>query len=175
MAIVSLNRLPRSEARPGEDLQIPAFFADVIGYHLRIAQEASFAAIRQGAGSSDLKPGWYTLLTILSDNPGLTPSEISRLCGRDRSTLTTTLKALDARGLILRERKADDQRSYSVRLTEAGETMLKDLRVIAHAHDDRLDAIVGKDKVMFLAVLRRIVGALTNTEIDEPEAADDPA
>lgn len=149
----------RSEGVPGESF-VPEAFADVIGYHLRLAQDASFQAIRQRAGKSDLKPGWYAILTILSNNPGLTPTELSRLCGRDRSTLSSTLKALSARGFIARRHTPADQRSYSVRLTAAGEAMLKKLRVIARIHDARLDAIVGKDKPVLIAVLRRIAEAL---------------
>ncbi|MDR3465067.1 MAG: MarR family transcriptional regulator [Xanthobacteraceae bacterium] len=139
---------------------VPEGFADLIAYHLRLAQDASFQAIRQRAGKSDLKPGWYATLTILSDNPGLTPTELSLLCGRDRSTLSSTLKALSARGFIARRHTPGDQRSYSVRLTAAGEAMLKKLRVIARIHDARLDAIVGKDKPVLIAVLRRIAETL---------------
>lgn len=144
----------------GGDSGIPAALSNLIGYHLRIAQEASFQAIRLGAGRSNLKPGWYTILTILSENPGLTPTGLSKLCGRDRSTLTSTLKGLSARGFIASRRNSGDQRSYSVRLTAAGEAMLKKLQVIAKAHDARLDAIVGKDKPLLMTLLRRIVEGL---------------
>lgn len=143
-----------------EDGYVPPGFADLIPYHLRIAQEASFQAIRRGAGTSEFKPGWYTILTILSANPGVTPTELSKLCGRDRSTLTSTLNGLDTRGLITRRRKVGDQRSYGVKLTAAGERMLKKLRVIARGHDARLDEIVGKEKPLFLALLRRIIEGL---------------
>lgn len=145
---------PRSEANP------PAALANLIGYHLRLAQEASFAAIRQGLGKSDLKAGWYTILTILSENPGITPTELSRLCGRDRSTLAATLKGLTARGLISSRRKSGDQRSYGVWLTGSGAAMLRRLRTIARAHDARLDAIAGKDKPLLIALLKRIVDEL---------------
>jgi len=154
------KRISLSRHRGGGEVAIPEAFADLIAYHLRLAQEASFQAIRQGAGKSDVKPGWYTILTILSDNPGLTPTELSRLCGRDRSTLSSTLKGLSARGFIARRHTPEDQRSYSVRLTAAGEAMLRKLRVIARTHDARLDAIVGKDKPMLIAALRRIAEAL---------------
>ncbi len=151
-------------AQEGGEVSTPEAFADLIGYHLRLAQEASFQAIRQAAGRSELKPGWYTILTILSDNPGLTPTELSRLCGRDRSTLSSTLKGLSARGFIARRHTPEDQRSYSVRLTAAGEAMLKKLRVIAKTHDAKLDAIVGKDKPLLIGLLRRIAEALGQPE-----------
>jgi DNA-binding MarR family transcriptional regulator len=149
----------------GDEPPVPAAFADVIGYHLRIAQEASFQAIRQGAEGSELKPGWYTVLTILQDNPGATPSELSRHCGRDRSTLTATLKDLSTRGLISRRRKRLDQRSYTVRLTAKGEEMLERLRLHSQQHDARLDAIVGvQNKPLLLAMLRQIVAGLSGRD-----------
>ncbi|MDC7786737.1 MarR family transcriptional regulator [Rhodoplanes sp. TEM] len=144
----------------GAGLRIPPSLADLVGYHLRIAQEASFNAFAAGAGAAGLKPGWYTLLTVVAENPGLTPTEISRLVGRDRSTLTSTLKALDGRGLIARKANATDGRSYGVSLTPAGHGMLKKLKTIARAHDARLDAIVGGQKAALIAVLRRIVEGL---------------
>ncbi|MGN6095135.1 MAG: MarR family winged helix-turn-helix transcriptional regulator [Bosea sp. (in: a-proteobacteria)] len=150
----------RTGAAERPELQIPDSFHDLVGYYLRIAQEASFQAIRKGAGAEDLKPGWYTLLTIIAENPGLPPSDISRLIGRDRSTLTSTIKLLNARGLISRRRSRADQRSYGVRLTAEGEAMLEKLKRIAHAHDARLDAIVGADKAHFIAILRRIAEEL---------------
>ncbi len=144
-----------------EGLHIPPAFESLIGYHLRIAQEASFNAIQQVDGGSDLRPGWYTVLTILHDHPGLVPSELSRYCGRDRSTLTGTLKNLAQHGLITRRRRRDDQRSYTVRLTAKGTEMLDRLRDHSQRHDARLDAIVGaEDKPHLLAMLRRIAAGL---------------
>ena len=151
------------QAANNDDLPVatPAAFADIVGYHLRIAQEASFHAIQQGVEGSVVKPGWYTVLTILHANPGSTPSELSRHCGRDRSTLTATLKDLATRGLITRRRKRHDQRSYTVRLTEKGEEMLDRLREHSRKHDARLDAIVGaEDKPKLIEMLRKIVAGL---------------
>lgn len=142
------------------DILIPAAFKDVIGYHLRVAQEVSFQAFSATLEKTDLKPGWYSILTILSEYDGLTPSELSKVCGRDRSTLTSTLKGLSIRGLIERRQNPDDQRSYSVRLTDEGRKMHARLHAFAEEHDRRLDAIVGKDKEALIAILARIVGAL---------------
>jgi DNA-binding MarR family transcriptional regulator len=117
-----------------------------------------------------VKPGWYTVLTILHDNPGSTPSELSRHCGRDRSTLTATLKDLATRGLITRRRKRLDQRSYTVRLTDRGEEILERLRQHSRRHDERLDAIVGlENKPLLIAMLRKIVVGLSTREDQNPE------
>ncbi|WP_051904115.1 MarR family winged helix-turn-helix transcriptional regulator [Neorhizobium vignae] len=138
------------------EMPVPAMFRNLIGYHLRVAQETSFQAFARAAGKADLKPGWYSLLTVLAERNSMTPSELSRICGRDRSTLTSSLKALSHRGLIERRPNPDDQRSYSVRLTENGRRMQKQLHAIAVVYDRRLDEIAGKDKAVLIAVLGRI-------------------
>lgn len=142
------------------DILIPTAFRDVIGFHLRVAQEASFQVFSASLEKTDLKPGWYSILTILSEYDGLTPSELSRVCGRDRSTLSSTLKGLSTRGLIERRQNPDDQRSYSVRLTDEGRRMYTRLHAFAEEHDRHLDAIVGEDKAALIAILARIIGAL---------------
>jgi DNA-binding MarR family transcriptional regulator len=145
---------------------------EVVGYHLRLAQEASFAAFTQRVGDPDLKPGRYSILTILANNPGLTPTALSRACGRDKSTLTSALRDLERRGLVRREGMPGDQRSVRVSLTEAGEALLARLRVHAQAHDRVLDGIVGHDnKAAFIAILERITRALTEGEAGAPAVA----
>ncbi len=159
-----------ASAVPAADaVRIPDVLSNAVAYALRRAQEASFAAYLQRVGNPDLKPGRYTILMLLAEYPGLTPSELSALCGRDRSTLTATLRALDEQGLIERKRRSEDQRSYGVRLTSAGNAVLAQLRMIARAHDARLDAIVGEDKAVFLAVLRRLAEQLG---VEEDQQAD---
>lgn len=157
---VAANPVKELPSQSENDVLIPAVFRDVIGYHLRVAQEASFQAFSAMLEKTDLKPGWYSILTILAEYDGLTPSELSLVSGRDRSTLTSTLKGLSIRGLIERQQNPDDQRSYSVRLTDEGRRMHVRLHAFAEEHDRRLDAIVGQDKDALIAILARIVGAL---------------
>ena len=157
---MTVKTKPVEEAPSESDSLIPAPFRDVIGYYLRVAQEASFQAFSARLEKTDLKPGWYAILAILSEYDGLTPSELSRVCGRDRSTLTSTLKGLSIRGLIERRQNPDDQRSYSVQLTEDGRKMHAQLNAIAQEHDRSLDAIVGDDKEALLSILARIVNAI---------------
>lgn len=149
-------------ARNGEtDDHVPAAFRDVIGYHLRVAQEASFAAFSAAADKAGLKPGWYTVLTVLAETGPLTPTDLGRRCGRDRSTLTSTLKGLASQQLIARERKPEDQRSYSVQLTAEGFRIQQQLRSVARDHDRRLDEIAGRDKHLLIEVLARIAKSMS--------------
>lgn len=126
-----------------------------IGFHLRMAQTASFRAFKRRAGVEHLRPGWYAVLSLINDNPGITPLALSRASGRDKSTITPVLRDLQREGLLRREEKPADRRSYALYLTEAGAAALAHLAEVAAAHDRDLDAIAGDQKPALLALLRR--------------------
>jgi DNA-binding MarR family transcriptional regulator len=159
---------PAKRQSPSPDDAEPLVSAalwNVIGYHLRVAQEASFQAFKQRVGNADLKPGRYAILCIIAEHPGLTATELSRACGRDKSTLTPALKDLSQRGFVVRERSPSDERRYTINLTGAGKQLLQQLRVHARAHDRELDRIVGpENRAAFIATLRRIAGALADRD-----------
>lgn len=144
---------------------IPAALSDAIGYSLRLAQEASFAAYLARVGNADLKPGRYSILMILGDNAGITATALSRLLRRDKSTLTTTLRDLQAAGLVSRAGVAGDRRSAAFHLTEAGRELRDSLRQHARAHDAALERIVGADKGLLMEVLHRISTVLVEPEV----------
>lgn len=150
----------RSRAAP--DPRIPGIdygpLADWIGFHLRMAQIASFAAFAREVGEVDLPPGRFALLTLIGRNPGISQTVLSRAAGRDKSTLTPALRDLKRRGLIVRHRLESDRRSYHLSLTPAGATMLERLTECASRHDRNLDRIVGaRDRPRLLRLLRKIM------------------
>lgn len=135
--------------------------ADWIGFHLRMAQIASFQAFAREVGEVDLPPGRFALLTLIGRNPGISQTVLSRAAGRDKSTLTPALHDLKRRGLIDRQRLKHDRRSYHLALTPAGEAVLRRLTECATRHDHNLDRIVGpRDKPRLLRLLRKIIAEL---------------
>ena len=141
---------------------------DTIGFHLRLAQEASFAAFaRRSAGANRagqpvgaLKPGRFAMLAMIHENPGLSQTALGAAVGRDKSTLTPALVELERRGLVRRDRGAD-RRSYALSLTPAGEAALEALGRHAALHDRLLDRLVGaENRDAFLDTLRRLIAGL---------------
>jgi DNA-binding MarR family transcriptional regulator len=166
--LLLLSRRPRSaDARPrgrtgalvdGIDY---GPLADWLGFHLRMAQIASFQAFAREVGEVDLPPGRFALLTLIGRNPGISQTVLSRAAGRDKSTLTPALRDLKRRGLIARDRLARDRRSYHLTLTPDGEATLQRLTECAARHDRNLDRVVGpRDKPRLLRILRKIMSEL---------------
>ena len=127
-----------------------------IGFHLRMAQTASFRAVRERSGHSDLRPGWFAVLSIIGDNPGITPMALSRAAGRDKSTLTPVLSALTRERYLEQRPRPGDRRSYRLFLTPAGRAYMEEIAVHAAEHERILDGIVGRKKQEFIRLLRRI-------------------
>jgi DNA-binding MarR family transcriptional regulator len=129
-----------------------------VGFHLRMAQAASFQAFARRTQDTYLRPGRFATLMLIGRNPGISQTALSRANGRDKSTLTPVLADLERRGLIRRLRTRNDRRTYRLSLTPEGEKTLRKLTKFARLHDRNLDRVIGaKDRDRFLAVLRKII------------------
>src|SRR5437870_988095 len=132
----------------------------MVGFHLRLAQEASFRGFAQRVGARQLRPRRFAILLLIDQNPGLTQTALSRASGRDKSTLTPALDDLERRGLVERRRSPKDRRVRALYLTGGGRSLLRELTRHAVAHDRQLDRILGAGKAQFIAALRRIAMSL---------------
>jgi DNA-binding MarR family transcriptional regulator len=132
-----------------------------IGFHLRLAQSASFQAFTRQARGVDLSPGRFATLLIIGRNPGISQTALSRANARDKSSLTPVLENLERRRLIRRVRPKDDRRSYQLLLTPAGERLLQELTACAEQHDRNLDRVIGpRDRTRFLKTLKKLTAKL---------------
>jgi DNA-binding MarR family transcriptional regulator len=131
-----------------------------IGFHLRVAQEASFRAFARASGQHGVKPGRFTALMVIAGNPGISQAALGQTIARDKSSITPLIQDLQRLGLIERHNAADDRRRVELTLTAAGEQLLERLRRFAGEHDAKLDAIVGARKGEFLDLLRKIANEI---------------
>jgi DNA-binding MarR family transcriptional regulator len=131
-----------------------------IGFHLRVAQEASFRAFARETGQHGLKPGQFAALAVIGRNPGIGQGALGQTIARDKSSVTPVIKELQRLGLIERRASDEDRRRVRLFLTGAGKVRLNRLRRTAEAHDRNLDRIVGDAKPKFLELLRAIADAL---------------
>ncbi len=137
---------------------------DCVGFHLRLAQNASFQAFSREARGVDLSPGRFATLMLIGRNPGISQTAQSLANARDKSSLTPVLEDLERRRLIRRERPKSDRRSYRLSLTPAGERLLQELTLCAERHDRNLDRIIGpRERARFLKILKKLVVRLPET------------
>jgi len=65
----------------------------------------------------------YLVLMLLWEEDGQTVGQLGQRLALDSGTLSPLLKRLTSAGLVTRHRRADDERSVSVRLTDAGRAL----------------------------------------------------
>jgi len=68
-------------------------------------------------------PQLMCLMALGENSPG-TAAEIARRIHLSSSTLVGVFDRLEAKGLVLRQRSADDRRQVSITLTESGQTLV---------------------------------------------------
>ena len=136
------------------DLKL-ALLPGLIGYQLRLAQLAVFGDFAAELKDSDISPGRFGVLVLISANPGMTQSLLASATQLDRSTMVAVIDQLEARGLMERRASPTDRRSNALVLTEAGEKLLKLLKRRIKQHEARIAA------AMTPAESATLVGLLT--------------
>ena len=76
----------------------------------------------------DLTAVQYTALTVLERHPGMTSAELARNSFVRAQTMAEMVTYLVDRGLVKRERDADNRRQYLLSLTRKGTTVVDRLR-----------------------------------------------
>lgn len=102
----------------------------------------------------------YLVLLALWERDGVAVGALAERLRLDYGTLSPLLKRLQAAGLITRERRAEDERSVTVSLSEAG----RSLRARADCIPEEVVAATGLDARSFEELretLQRLTAAVT--------------
>jgi DNA-binding MarR family transcriptional regulator len=119
---------------------------DFIGFYLRRAYEKAFSDFSDILGNDSLRPGNFTLLVLIHENPGITQVEICRAAGRDKSGVTLSLRQMEDDELIERIRVEGDRRSYASYITPKGRELYARVLEKGEIHKKQLDDRIGADK-----------------------------
>lgn len=132
-----------------------------IGFYLRITQSLSFQAFVRQAGETDIRAGYFAVLTLIGENPGITQTALSRANGRDKSSLTPVLDKLVRRGLVSRDRIENNRRAYALHLTALGRQARRKLLKAANQHERNLRQALGeRDAAALFRMLKVLAAAL---------------
>ncbi len=142
------------------DIQL-GYLSDSLGFHLRLAQDASYRTFAKHRDKDLIKPGRYPALAIIHLNPGISQSALGRAIARDKSTVSPLIKDLQKNGFINRQASTQDRRSVTLSLTRKGERTLDRLHARATEHEGELDRLVGTSKARLMALLDKIITSMS--------------
>jgi DNA-binding MarR family transcriptional regulator len=126
----------------------------LIGYRLRVAQQAVFRDFAQSVG--ELSPGRAGMLLLIEANPGVPQGRLAEAVKLDRSTMVGVVDSLEERGLLER-RRGTDRRTNGLWLTRPGRALAARLRRRIEQHEDRVAArLSGDERAQLLALLEKL-------------------
>lgn len=113
-------------------------------------------------------PQYLVMLAMWQHEP-VSVRELGRLLHLEPATLSPLLKRLEARGLLVRQRNADDERALAVSLTAAGRTLRSQALEVPPAVMSRLS--MGLDELIALREhLHQVITATQGALADPAEA-----
>src|SRR3981081_3391376 len=118
------NALPRTKGETAGQLQS-------IGLELRRTDRAVESDLQARLAAVGLQIGMWLYLRALWHEDGLTQSELSRRVRASKPTTLAQLRRMELRGLIRFERRSQDKRLVTVRLTAEGRALKSKLLPIA--------------------------------------------
>lgn len=134
---------------------------DFIGMYLRAAYECAFRDFAERLGNDRLRPGYFTILTLIVNNPGISQSEIGKAARRDKSSVAKALRWMEDNGLITRLRPDHDRRTHLSEATAKGYALQKRMEVKGLEHLTVLNDTIGTERrEAFIAILKAIIQSL---------------
>ncbi len=129
------------------------------GHLIRRCQQRAVDLFVAEVGESGPTPRQFAILLSVRQNPGVNQTDLVRLTGIDRSTLTEILRRMAARDWLRRARRPADRRANALWLTPAGEAVLgRVFAAVERAQARILAPLAPADRATALRVLERLAG-----------------
>lgn len=129
-----------------------------VGYLVSAVRHRLMSALDAEMAAYDITSAQWTMLVRIANGMGHTAADLCRCSGYDTGSMTRMLARLEEKGLIRRERSADDRRVVLLELTRAGRALYPKLRAVAQrVLDRRLEGFSAADVATLKRLLRRML------------------
>jgi len=138
---------------------------DLVGYHLKRAQQALRTAMDEGLRAQALTTPQYAALTHLEADEPLSGAELARRCFVTAQTMNALLVGLERARLVERTAHAKHGRVIEARLTKRGRAKVEDAhRTVFWIEERMLFKITLAQRRRLNETLRRLVENLSASE-----------
>ena len=138
--------------------------ANSLGLLVRMSKVRIFESFFEALSHYDLKPGEFSVLWIISINPGVRPGAIAQRLLIRPAHMTKLISRLVALGYVTRRVPADDRRAVELFLSEEGERFVAGAKAEFFGYSKDPDGRLTQPEMQqLLTLLRKYVG------IEEPK------
>ena len=146
------------------------------GHLLRRAQQYADDLYKKEVGATGPTARQFTVLHTISENEGLSQTDLVRKTGIDRSTLADMIARLTGKGLVARQRTKDDARANAVKLTAQGKKQVKAAEAkVMKAEEEALSMLPKTQQTSFRKNLKAYADALDKIEAEAMAPKRQPA
>lgn len=145
----------------------------LVGYSCRRAHAVVRDHAAKCLSAHDLPPGWFTVLMLLSRNPGLSSRQLCQVLGVKPPNFVALVATFEARDLIERRAHPKDSRSLGLYLTPPGRRLVARVRKEVLQADVEATAMLDDgERRTLLRLLKRIYeGGHGTMALDAPADA----
>ena len=128
-----------------------------VGYWLRRAYQRHMAIFAGVMSDLDLTSMQFAALVKLHELKAVSQTELGRLTGMDRATISGVVARLKRRSLVLYKPDPLDKRSLIIALTPAGDDLLHEaMQRIGRVTEQTLEPIDAADRDSLRAILQKM-------------------
>ncbi len=167
VSIANAMRRPRGARKgspPGDDaggagdgLPDTHFLETLVGYNARRAALTVIAVFLRRMAPYGLRPVDFSVLTVIAHNPGVTSRQICAALDILPPNLVGMVKALHARGLVVRKPHPSDRRAQGLHLTPAGQKLHRQAQQTAtELETEATGALTPEEVDTLIGLLRKV-------------------
>lgn len=108
---------------------------NTVGFFISRAQATMRKRFIQGMRAYDITPEEWVLFAGLSEENGISATDISKISLRDKPYTSRLLDKMERKGLIRREENKEDGRSSLIYLTKTGAAVQKEVGLLLEKMD----------------------------------------
>lgn len=130
---------------------------NLLGYNVRRAHMALWRDFNRTVGIGQIRPGIFSLMVLVDENPGIAQIELATQLKIDKATIVGLIRQLQRQGWIERRQSGSDRRRQDVFLTDLGSRELVALRREMIEHEAKFLQLFSRQELAaFFDYLRRI-------------------
>jgi len=138
--------------------QIPVGLQHNIGYLLNRLLRGLREDMNAGLAPLMLNVQEYSIMRIIESGRAATQQQVAERYGIDSSSMVELVDRLEEREILLREKNAQDRRSYRLVLTPKGrKTLTRAKRIAESVHKKFLEPLEDDEREMFYGSLVKLI------------------
>ena len=134
-----------------------------LGFLLRLAQIGDFGAFYQRFGKWGLRPGEYSALIVIGENPGIRQGVLANALMIKRSNMAKMISALARSGLVRRRVPLDDKRAVELYPTPKSRALIRKVLPEMTEHDRASTPMLEEgERELLIKLLKKMVDRAGN-------------